>query len=205
MNARIRMMVLAAALTTGMAAGPLRAQQHDGVTHTPPAIAHPGQANPAAGAAKDETPQEFLAKRAGEWTRTIRFVGADSDSPPSTGTSKITVILNGKFIQEQNEDVVFGRPVSGTRIYGYNNATKQYEAAWLYTMSPAILNLTGTSTDGGKVVDYTGVTYTASGGKTTLHARVRQVDNDQFIVTLYTAGPDGKEAPFQETSYQRKK
>lgn len=154
----------------------------------------------------NQTPQQFLAKRAGEWTRTIRFVGgADSEATPSTGTSKISVILGGRFIQEQNEDVVFGRPVSGTRIYGYNDATKQYEAAWLYTMSSAILNLSGTSTDGGKVVDYTGTTYTANGGKTKLHARVRQIDDDQFIVTLYAAGADGKEAPFQETTYQRKK
>jgi Protein of unknown function (DUF1579) len=166
---------------------------------------HPGQAG-APAPANVETPQQFLAKRAGEWTRTIRFVGgSNAETPPSTGTSRISVILNGRFIQEQNEDVVFGRPVSGTRIYGYNDSTKQYEAAWLYTMSPAILNLTGTSTDGGKVVDYAGTTYTANGGKTRLHARVRQIDNDQFIVTLYTADADGKEAPFQETTYQRKK
>ncbi|HMD32834.1 MAG TPA: DUF1579 family protein [Candidatus Acidoferrales bacterium] len=165
---------------------------------------HPGQAAPPA--TKGETPQQFLAKRAGEYTRTIRFVGApDSERPPSTGTSKITVILDGRFIEEQNEDVVFGRPVSGTRIYGYNNATKQYEAVWMYTMSPAILNLTGTSTDGGKVVDYTGVTYTGNGGKSTLRARMRQVDNDQFVITLYTVGADGKDSAFQETTYQRKK
>jgi hypothetical protein len=211
MESKIRLLTLLVALTASCALACASFAQ--GQTAGAPAPAgHPGQGagqgagQAAAPAAKGETPQQFLAKRAGEWARTIRFVGSpDNDAPPSTGTSKISVILNGRFIQEQNEDVVFGRPVSGTRIYGYNDVTKQYEAAWLYTMSPAILNLTGTSTDGGKVVDYTGVTYTANGGKTALHARVRQVDNDQFVVTLYTAGPDGKDAPFQETTYQRKK
>jgi len=170
----------------------------------PESSAHAAPAE--ARAANAETPQAFLAHRAGEYTRTIRFVGGQGgQGPPSTGTSKISVILNGGFIQEQNEDVVFGKPVSGMRVYGYNDATKQYEAAWMYTMSPAILTLTGTSTDGGKVVDYAGVTYTANGGSLALHARVRQVDDDQFVVTLYSAGPDGKQSAFQETTYQRKK
>ena len=193
-----RKLALLAVVSAALAASAL-AQQHPPVS---PAT-HPGQAAPSA--TGGETPQQFLAKRAGEWTRTIRFVGGNSDAAPSSGTSKITVILGGRFIQEQNEDMVFGRPVSGTRIYGYNDATKQWEAAWLYTMSPAILNLTGTSTDGGKVVDYTGATYTANGGKTVLRARVRQADNDQFVVTLYAPDRDGKDAAFQETTYQRRK
>ena len=170
----------------------------------PAASGHPADA--AAPAARAGTPQEALTKRAGEYTRTIQFLGQmGSQGAPSTGTSKISVILNGRFIQEQNEDVVFGRPVSGMRIYGYNDATQQYEAAWMYTMSPAILTLTGTSTDGGKTVNYSGVTETSGGGKTPLHARFVQVNDDEFVIRLSTVGPDGKETPFQETTYKRKK
>jgi Protein of unknown function (DUF1579) len=202
MNRNIRYLVLGAVATTLALAGAGRAQGP--AAKKADTENHPGQAAPPA--AKGDTPQGLLARRAGEYTRIIRFVGGSAaENAPSTGTSKITVILNGRFIQEQNEDVVFGRPVSGLRIYGYNDATKQYEASWMYTMSPAIMSLTGTSADGGKVVDYTGYTYTSNGGKTALHARMRQVDDDRFVVTLYTAGADGKEAPFQETTYQRKK
>ena len=150
--------------------------------------------------------QAFLAKRAGEYTRAVKFVGQPGvNAAASTGSAKISVILGGRFIQEENNDTVFGRPVSGMRLYGYNNITKQYEAIWTYTMSTAILMLTGASNDGGKTIDYAGTTQTHEGSKISLYARVRQVDDDQFVVTLSIPGPDGKEAAFQETTYTRKK
>jgi hypothetical protein len=49
------------------------------------------------------------------------------------------------------------------------------------------------------------VTQNHRGEKTPLHSIIRQVDDNQFIVTLMSAGADGKEAAFQETTYTRKK
>jgi hypothetical protein len=160
----------------------------------------------AADATKPGAEHAFLAKRAGDYTRTVKFVAqpnADANAP--TGTAKISVTLDGRFIVEENTDTVFGRPVSGTRIYGYNNITKQYEAVWMYTMSTAMMFLTGTSPDGGKTIDLTGMSQNHRGDKIPIHATIRQIDDDQFVVTLMTTGADGKEAEFQETTYTRKK
>jgi Protein of unknown function (DUF1579) len=159
-----------------------------------------------ADATKPGPEQEFLAKRAGEYTRTIKFVAQpNADANASSGTSKISVALGGRFVVEENNDTVFGRPVSGTRIYGFNNITKQYEAVWMYTGSTAMIFLTGTSSDGGKTIDLTGATQNLHGEKVPLHAMIRQVDDNQFVVTLMSTGADGKEAAFQETTYTRKK
>ncbi len=156
--------------------------------------------------ANAETPQQFLAKRAGEYTRTIRFLGQQgADAEPFTGTSKISVILNGHFIREDNEDVVFGRPVTGMRVYGYNNATKHFEAVSMYTMSNAILMFAGTSSDGGRTVDYASIPDSANAAGPALHMRMRQVNDDEFVITLSSVGSDGKETPFNETTYTRKK
>lgn len=155
----------------------------------------------ASSASQPGPEQAFLAKRAGEYTRVIKFVGQDGQW---TGTSKISVMLGGRFILEENNDTVFGRPVEGMRIFGYNNTTKQYEMTSMYTMSTAITKLVGTSDDGGKTVDYQGSSDEPR-GKVSLHARVRQIDEDHFVVTLMTTGSDGKETPFQETTYTRKK
>jgi hypothetical protein len=150
--------------------------------------------------------QASLAKLAGDYTRVITFVGqTGSAAAPSSGTSKFSVVLGGRFILEESQDTVFGRPVEGLRIYGYNNATKQYEMVRMYTMSTGITMMKGTSSDGGKTIEFTGDTETSGTGKMTLHARLRQIDDDQFVVTMSTAGPDGKDAPFQETAYTRKK
>jgi hypothetical protein len=68
-----------------------------------------------------------------------------------------------------------------------------------------MLILTGTSSDGGKTIDLTGVTQNVRGEKIPLHTIIRQLDDNQFVVTLMTTGGDGKEAAFQETTYTRKK
>src|SRR6202050_690958 len=160
----------------------------------------------AADATKPVPEQAFLAKRAGEYSRIVKFVAQpNADANASIGTAKISVTLDGRFIVEENTDTVFGRPVSGTRIYGYNKITKQYEAVWMYTMSTAMLFLSGTSSDGGKTIDLTGMSQNHRGDKIPIHATIRQVDDDEFVVTLMSTAADGKEAAFQETTYTRKK
>jgi hypothetical protein len=173
-------------------------------SHTTQDSAPQAPAHASADLVKPGPEQAFLAKRAGEYTRTIKFVG-QPDANAFSGTSKISVALGGRFIIEENNDAAFGRPVSGMRIYGYNNVTKQYEAAWMYTMSTAIISLTGTSSDGGKTIDLAGTTVDLQGKTIPLHAIMKQTDDDEFVVTLMTAGADGKESPFQETMYKRKK
>lgn len=145
--------------------------------------------------------QEFLAKRAGNYTRVIKFVGQPGEWK---GTSKISVILGGRFIMEENHDMVMGRPVEGIRILGYDDASKRYEMISMYTMSTAITKFTGTSTDGGKTVGYS-ATSSEPQGPAPLHALIRQVNDNEFVVTLSTRGPDGKDKPFQETTYTREK
>jgi hypothetical protein len=170
----------------------------------PEAAAHGAQ--PATAGTKAENPQQFLAKRAGEWNREIRFVGQPGGpGEPFSGTAKISAIHGGRFLLEEYSDVVNGRTVTGTRLFGYNAATGQYEAAFTGTTSPGILMLKGTSTDGGKVVDYSGEAARGDGSTFTLNVRVRQVDNDRMVMTFSMTGSDGNPNTFQETTYTRKK
>ena len=150
--------------------------------------------------------QASLAKLAGEYDRVVKFAGqTGAMAAPSAGTSKLSVILGGRFVLEESKDVVFGQPVEGLRIYGYNNATGQYEMARMYTMSTGITMMKGTSSDGGKTIDYAGETGSPAAGGMTMHARLDRTDEDHFTVTLSTARADGKLTPFQETIYTRKK
>lgn len=150
--------------------------------------------------------QASLAKRAGKYTRVVKFLGQPGAAgAPSTGTATISVVLEGRFLLEESTDTVFRRPVEGMRLNGYNNVTKQYEMVRMYTKSTAITMMTGASKDGGKTIDFTGSSDTSAMGRMPLHAQLRQVDDDQFVVTFSTTGPDGKEAAFQETTYTRKK
>lgn len=193
-----------AMLATMMAACAQAAPAQQQSAKQPASAAHSGQS--AAPATKSESPQQLLAKRAGEYIHTVRFVGGQgSQAEPSKGTSKISAILGGRFLLEEFNDVVFGQSVSGTRLYGYNNATGEYEAAFTYTMSPAILMLKGASKDGGRTVDYAGESSGPNGSSIMLHVRVRQVDDDEIVMSFSMTGPDGKPTTFQETTYTRKR
>ena len=169
-----------------------------------------GRSQNAAPAAADSTkpgaPHASLAKLAGDYTRVVKFIGqTGAAAAPSSGTAKISVVLGGRFIMEESTDTVFGRPVEGLRLYGYNNATKQYEMVRMYTMSTGMTMMKGTSSDDGKTIDFVGDTETGGAGKMALHALLRQVNDDEFTVVLSTTGADGKESAFQETDYTRKK
>ena len=145
-----------------------------------------------------------LLKLAGDYDRTVKFLGqTGAMAAPSQGTSRLTVVLGGRFLMEESHDTVFSKPVDGLRIYGYNDATKQYEMARMYTMSNAITMMKGTSSDGGKTIDYAGET--AGMGNSTLHAKLERVNDDEFTVTMAATDANGKDAPFQETIYKRKK
>ncbi len=192
----------AALSVTLLVAGPALAQtdpQTKNDSATQDTASRPSPSNPGPEHAR-------LADLAGEYTRVVKFVGQPgAASAPSTGTAKISVILGGRFLLEKSKDTVFGRPVDGLRLYGYNNVTKQYEMARMYTMSTAMTMMTGTSTDGGKTIDFTGSTESPGTGRLPLHAHLERVSDDAFVVTLSTVGADGKDEPFQETDYTRKK
>lgn len=145
--------------------------------------------------------QEFLAKRAGNYTRVIKFMGQSGEWK---GTSKISVILGSRFIMEENHDTVMGRPVEGIRILGYDNSSKNYELISMYTMSTGITKFAGTSNDGGRTVEYSTISSEPQ-GQAPLHALIRQVNDNEFVVTLSAPGSDGKFKPFQETTYTRVK
>ena len=142
-----------------------------------------------------------LAKRAGEYTVTSKFEVPGAPPAESSGTAKITTVLDGRFLLEENTGSSMGMPIAGMRLYGYNNGMKKYEATWVFTMSTGILMMAGTSADDGKTVSYTGSFDSGVGAKQTLDVTIRQIDDDHFIVRLGSAAG----GPVLEETYSRKK
>ena len=71
---------------------------------------------------------------------------------------------------------------------------------WAKPTVNAITLMKGTSSDGGKTIEFS-----AEGSKMPLRAKFVQVDADRFTVTMSTTDANGKDMPFQETIYTRKK
>jgi hypothetical protein len=91
-----------------------------------------------------------LARRAGTYITVNRFrLKPDGQAIETKGTAKLTGALGGRFLVEENTGMQLGQPIEGRRMYGYNNATRQFEACWTYSASTAILTLAGASSGQG--------------------------------------------------------
>lgn len=143
-----------------------------------------------------------LMKRAGDYTTAATFYAPGAEPQESAGTAKLTSILGGRFVEEENSGTSLGQPYSGLRLYGYNNGSKQYEAIWIYDGSTAVLVLDGTSDDNGKTVRYSGAFIGPNGEKETLRVIITQQDADHFSVKLLGESAGGATSTL-ETIYTR--
>jgi hypothetical protein len=98
---------------------------------------------------------QYLAKMAGDYTTKTSFRPAPDVEPvTTTGTAHLAMILDGRFLVEDNAGEMMGQPVTGKRLLGYNNTAKRYEGVWMYTMATGMMRLKGTSPDNGKTIDF---------------------------------------------------
>jgi hypothetical protein len=146
-----------------------------------------------------------LAKLAGDYTTKSSFRPAPDVEPvTSTGTAHLAMILDGRFLAEDNTAEMMGRPVTGKRLLGYNNAAKRYEGLWMYTMATGMMRLKGSSPDNGKTIDFEA---TVDDGKAaqTFKITMKQIDEDHFNITLKSQAAEGGASPSLTTEYARKK
>jgi hypothetical protein len=149
---------------------------------------------------------EALARRAGDYDTVSRFTPSAGATPvESKGTAKITPAVDGRFLLEESTGTLFGQPVKALRLLGYNSRTKQYEATWTYSMATGMMSMTGTSSDGGKTIEWTEINPTGRGAASPLHITTRYIDDDKFVTEMTMRAADGKVGPTLEAIYTRKK
>ena len=174
-----------------------------------PAVCASGRAATMLAQMQSATPgaaHKQLAKRAGEYTTVTRFTAQPGAAPvDSNGAAKFTVILDGRFLLEEDTGLFMGQETKSMRLWGYDNATKEYVSVWAYTGATGLMNLTGTSKDDGKTVNFAASFNDDSGAKQVFEVATRQLDDNHFVIGLYAKNPDGSRGPAFETTFTRKK
>ena len=147
-----------------------------------------------------------LAKLAGDWTTKTKLAGHGAPPEETEGTAKITVVMGGHFINQEDSGTTMGMPFTSAKLMGYNNGSKKYEAVWTYTLGTNMMTMTGTSEDEGKTIKCSASFENEMGAKETFNITYKIADDDHFTV-VFDGGkmPDGSPGPTMETSYTRKK
>lgn len=166
---------------------------------------HPVDVEAMAKAAEPGEAHLRLCARAGAYATHTRMWPQPGGTPMETeGSARLSTVLGGRFLLEESPLAVSGQPLSGMRLWGYNNGSKRYEAIWIYDQSTAVMTMTGTSTDGGATVHFTAKFDNEVGGTDELEVVRREIDADHFVVELIGEAADGRKGPMLETTYTRK-
>jgi Protein of unknown function (DUF1579) len=149
----------------------------------------------------------MLSKMAGEWTATVKYQ-MDPSQPwqEATGTSVVTSLMDGRYIQETNTSTMMGMPFSGMGITGYDNVIGKYVSTWIDNMGTGIMTSAGTADASGKVITWTGTMSDPITGKP---AKARMVttliDDNHHTFEMYSVPPGAKkEMKTMTIDYMRK-
>jgi len=149
----------------------------------------------------------MLSKMAGEWTATVKFQ-MDPSQPwqESAGTSVVTSLMDGRYIQESNTSTMMGMPFSGMGITGFDNVLGKYVSTWIDNMGTGIMTSVGTPDASGKVINWSGTMNDPVTGKPSKERMVTTIkDDDHHTFEMYGTPPGGKkEMKMMTIEYSRK-
>jgi hypothetical protein len=150
-------------------------------------------------------PHKLFATLAGSWTTTTKE-WMEPGKPPteSTGTAEMKMLLDGRFLYQEYNSQMMGKPFSGIGIDAYDNMTKKYVTAWMDSMGTGIFIMEGSASADGKTITLKGSHPEPDGGKMTHRAVWKIVDANTQTFDMYGTHKGSKEMKMMEITYTRK-
>ncbi|MDX1963048.1 MAG: DUF1579 domain-containing protein [Pirellulales bacterium] len=156
--------------------------------------------------AKPGKHHEELAKMVGEWEAQVEHFMPGMPVEKSTATAKRSMIMGGRYLQEEFKGTMAGMPFEGIMTLGYDNNLKKYTSVWIDSMGTGTMVGHGTPSKGGMLVECKGTMYCPMHQKEMACRTVtKMTDADHEIFEMYGPGPDGKETLAMRIHYTRKK
>ena len=114
----------------------------------------------------------------------------------SQGTAKGTWTLGGRFLQEDFQGEMMGRPFRGRSLLGYDNFKQTFNSVWVSDMQTSMFVTEGKGEIGGKVITLEGKSSCAETGRKDIPMRVvmRVLGPDKHTFEMFddSAGQNGK-------------
>jgi hypothetical protein len=149
---------------------------------------------------------ERLMKLAGRYSTVTKFTTPDGSAMPgSTGEATFTSTLGGRFLLQEEKGTMMGQSFEARKMYGYNTASKRYEALWVYTGATAMMSMTGASADDGKTITFAASYDGAGGAPSKLDIVITETGPDTLTIAMKSKAAPGEKSAVMETTYTRKK
>jgi Protein of unknown function (DUF1579) len=142
----------------------------------------------------------------GEWNAEVKS-WMDPSAPPmiSKGTSTAKWVMNGRFVREEFQGEMMGKPFHGVSVTGYDNMKQKYNSVWIDDMSTAIFTSEGTAEDGGKIITFTGNMDCPVTGEKNMPVKhvLRFISPDKHVFEMHYQRK-GENSKSMEITYTRK-
>jgi hypothetical protein len=130
----------------------------------------------------------------------------EPNKPPmeSTGACEYTVLLDGRYIQQECTGEMMGQPFTGIGVHGYDNVSKKYVTTWIDSMGTGIFFMDGTASPDGKTITLKGSHPDPFKGVMKHRAIWTFVDANTQTFEMYGEHEHGHETKMMEITYTRK-
>ena len=124
----------------------------------------------------------------GNWKAEVKC-WMDPDGPPnvSQGTAKTKWVLNGRFLEEQFQGEMMGKPFTGISLMGYDNTKQAFNTVWVSDMQTSMFTSEGTGESGNKVITLEGKSTcpSAEQKETLIKSVFRILSSDKHVFEMF--------------------
>ena len=148
---------------------------------------------------------ELLKMEEGTWDAVVEMSPPGAPVMTSKGTEVVTVGCGGLCLISKFDGDMGGMPFQGNGLTTYDPAKKKYVGSWTDSMSAGLM-VTETTYDPATKKSTGWMEGPDMTGKISRMKGVTEFpDPDRRVFTMYSTGPDGKEAPTMRITYTRRK
>jgi hypothetical protein len=148
---------------------------------------------------------QMLADDVGDWnTKSIYWMNPGDDPVESEGTTKVEMILGGRYQKSTTTSEIMGMPFEGISLTAFDNAAKEFINTWIDNMGTGIMISKGKYDEATKKVVFKG-TYVdpITKNEEPFTETYEVIDNDHHTFEMYTY-PGGQEFKTMVVEYTRK-
>ena len=149
---------------------------------------------------------QWLAGMAGDWTyESSMWMNPEAPPMKSSGDSKKSMIMEGRFLQEEMSGEMMGRPFTGRGLTGFDNVSGQLVGSWIDNMSTSLSTMHGElDEENQRIVAHSEMQDPGSGETLKLKMVTSVLDPDHHTFEDFVLLPDGQEMKQMEITYTRK-
>jgi hypothetical protein len=141
----------------------------------------------------------------GEWKAEVKcWHEPGGAAEVSHGTAKTRWILNGRYLEEEFQGEMMGRPFTGKSLVGYDNVRERFNMVWISDMQTSMFITEGKGEDGNKLITLEGKADCPATNQRDVPMKsvYRVVGRDKHLFEMY----DGSKgyAKTMEITYTRK-